>query len=68
MMKKEHEDYEVERILHGDSGSHVSLVEMVSSKLQKPVKGEGFGILFPEEENDNVSKLHFNRLSYNNSR
>ncbi|ORE03635.1 hypothetical protein BCV72DRAFT_28163 [Rhizopus microsporus var. microsporus] len=46
-MKEEHESYKVERMLNDDE-SRCSLLEMVNIDIQKPVKGEGYGILLPE--------------------
>ncbi|KAG1005310.1 hypothetical protein G6F57_008522 [Rhizopus arrhizus] len=51
-MKEEHNNYEVQRMLGGSSRSRLSLVEMVSTEIQKPVKGEGYGILLPEEKDE----------------
>ncbi|KAG0782582.1 hypothetical protein G6F21_011034 [Rhizopus arrhizus] len=56
-MKEEHNNYEVQRMLGGSSRSRLSLVEMVSTEIQKPVKGEGYGILLPEEKDESDCNL-----------
>lgn len=44
-MKEEHDSYEIKRMLECTSSSRLSLVEMVSTEIRKPVKGEGYGVL-----------------------
>lgn len=43
-MKEEHESYEVKRML-GCDDSRLSLLKLVIIEIQKPLKGEGYGIL-----------------------
>lgn len=57
-MKQEHEQYEVQRML-GGTESRTSLVEMVNVDLQKPVKGDGYWILLPEEKDENNCSVEF---------
>ncbi|KAI8973813.1 hypothetical protein BDF20DRAFT_805005, partial [Mycotypha africana] len=47
-MKEEHDSYQVGRMLRGDD-SRRSLVEMVNVDIQKPIKGEGYGVVLPDE-------------------
>lgn len=61
-MKEEHDSYEVQRMLKGSSSSHLSLVEMVSIEIQKPVKGEGYGILLPEEKDESDCNVQFTNI------
>lgn len=62
-MKEEHDSYEVQRMLGGSSSSsHLSLVEMVATEIQKPVKGEGYGILFPEEKDESGCNVQFTNI------
>lgn len=58
-MKEEHDNYEIQRMLEGSSSSRLSLVEMVSTEIQKPVKGEGYGILLPEEKDESNCDVQF---------
>lgn len=57
-MKEEHESYEVGRMLNGDELRR-SLHEIVNIDIQKPVKGERYGILLPEEKNESDCSVRF---------
>lgn len=57
-MKEEHESYEVKRMLGGDD-SRFSLLKLVNVEIQKPVKGEGYGILLPNEKNEDDCIVRF---------
>ncbi|CAO3667671.1 unnamed protein product [Rhizopus stolonifer] len=61
-MKEEHDSYEIQRMLEGNSSSRFSLVEMVSTEIQKPVKGEGYGILLPEEKDESDCNVQFTNI------
>jgi hypothetical protein len=61
-MKEEHDNYEVQRMLGGCSSSRLSLVEMVNSEIQEPVKGEGYGILLPEEKDESDCNVQFTNI------
>lgn len=67
-MKEEHNNYEVQRMLGGSSRSRLSLVEMVSTEIQKPVKGEGYGILLPEEKDESDCNVHFTNIKNQKSK
>lgn len=56
MMKKEHESYEVLRML-GCDDSRSSLLDMVNIDIPKPLKGQGYGILLPNEKEDSESTV-----------
>ncbi|CEI86246.1 hypothetical protein RMCBS344292_00689 [Rhizopus microsporus] len=62
-MKEEHDSYETQRMLEGSSSSRLSLVEMVNIEIQKPVKGEGYGILLPEEKDENDCSVRFTGIN-----
>ncbi|KAG1442993.1 hypothetical protein G6F56_010840 [Rhizopus delemar] len=61
-MREEHDSYEIQRMLEGSSSSRLSLVEMVSTEIQKPVKGEGYGILLPEEKDESDCNVQFTKI------
>ncbi|KAI7905314.1 uncharacterized protein BX663DRAFT_541498 [Cokeromyces recurvatus] len=61
-MKEEHDSYEIQRMLKGSSSSRLSLVEMVNTEIQKPVKGEGYGILLPEKKDESGCNIQFTNI------
>lgn len=61
-MKEEHDSYEIQRVLEGSSSSRLLLVEMVGTEIQKPVKGEGYDILLPEEKDESDCNVQFTNI------
>ncbi|KAI9270301.1 hypothetical protein EDC94DRAFT_598717, partial [Helicostylum pulchrum] len=48
-------------VLGGDD-SRLSLLPLVKIETQKPVKGEEYGILLPDEKNEDDCAVRFTRL------
>ncbi|KAG2204545.1 hypothetical protein INT47_012604 [Mucor saturninus] len=57
-MKQEHGQHEVQR-MPGGTESRTSLVEMVNLDIQKPVKGDRYVILLPEEKDERNCSVKF---------
>lgn len=61
-IKEEHGSYEIQRMLGGSSSSRLLLVELVITEIQKSVKGEGYGILLPEEKDESSCNVQFTNI------
>lgn len=46
----------------GGDDSRLSLLPLVKIEIQKPVKGEEYGILLPDEKNEDDCAVRFTRL------
>ena len=63
-MKEEHDDYKLQQMFQRSSSSRLSLVEIVGTDIQKPVKGEGYGILLPAEQDESEYDIPFTDIKY----
>ncbi|KAI9336595.1 hypothetical protein BD770DRAFT_332082 [Pilaira anomala] len=51
-MKKEHEEYLLQRQLNPDVEKRINLATFVQQEIQKPVRGSKYGLLLPEHFED----------------
>ncbi|OBZ85223.1 hypothetical protein A0J61_06719 [Choanephora cucurbitarum] len=55
MMKEEHEEYLLQKVLSNEAESRTSLSTLLKLDIQKPVKGPGYSLLLPEENDEEQS-------------
>lgn len=62
MMKEEHEEYSLQKVLLSASESRTSLSTLLKLDIQKPVKGSGYNLLLPEENDEEQSSVRYTGL------
>ena len=55
MMKEEHEEYLLQKVLSNEAESRTPLSTLLKLDIQKPVKGPGYSLLLPEENDEEQS-------------
>ncbi|RCH81236.1 hypothetical protein CU098_004429 [Rhizopus stolonifer] len=61
-MKEEHEEYSLQKVLLNTNENRTPLSTLLKVDIQKPVKGSGYNLLLPEENDEDESPIRYTGL------